>query len=349
MTRMLALLLIASTQHQTQMDLGPTLTSNCPVQPSPPTSEISPTDSLTLERTLCYGSCPAYTVKIQANGTITWQGDRFVKTQGRAVSHVDPSQAQSLIAGALTNGFWSLCESYRKPVTDNPTYFTTLTLHGQTKRVSNYADAAPPALHNLEYQIDLLANTHLWRHGDPALELLDPRIMGSDIYLAKPGVTELMQAAARQRNDEVSKLLAAKADPNAEDSSAWTALMYVAAEESPETISLLLAAHADPNHHSKMGQTALFAAVSHWQDDTTTLKLLTKAGADINAQDKQGNTPLMLAATRVHVASITTLVDLHANTHLRNAEGKTALDLLDAAKLNADDPEDYAHARALVK
>jgi hypothetical protein len=311
-------------------------------------STISPTDSLTLERTLCYGSCPAYTVKIEANGTITWQGDRFVKTQGRALSHIDPSQAQSLIASALTNGFWSLRESYSKPVTDNPTSFTTLSAHGQTKRVSNYADAAPPALHNLEYQIDLFANTHLWRHGDPALELLDPRITGSDIYLAKPGVTELMQAAARQRNDEVSKLFAAKADPNAEDSSGWTALMYAAAEESPETISLLLTAHADPNHHSKMGQTALFAAVSHWQDDTTTLKLLTKAGADINAQDKQRNTPLMLAATHANVASITTLVDLHANTHLRNASGQTALDLLDAAKQNANTPEDYAHARALL-
>jgi len=280
---------------------------------------------------------------------VNWEGEGYVAIQGKAVSHVDPAKAKGLIESAREDGFWSLCGEYSRSETDDPDYFTTVRIHGESKTVSNYANAAPAWVGDLENRIDLLADTHRWRHGDPAGELLDPRVMSSEIYLAKPGVTGLMRAAARNQSLEVRWLIMAGAGPiDAEDSSGWTALMYAAGGGSMETSSILLAAHADVNHRSKARQTALFAAVSRWEDESAMLKLLVKAGADVNAQDRQGESVLMIAARSVSVPEIAALIGMGADKRLKNRDGKGALDFLEIGKQMTDQPDDSVKARALL-
>ncbi|MCI0516543.1 MAG: DUF6438 domain-containing protein, partial [Woeseiaceae bacterium] len=41
-------------------------------------------DSITLERTACYGTCPMYKVTIASEGAVTFEGQRFTKTIGTA-------------------------------------------------------------------------------------------------------------------------------------------------------------------------------------------------------------------------------------------------------------------------
>ena len=41
-------------------------------------------DSITLERTACFGTCPMYKVTIASDGAVTFQGQRFTKTIGTA-------------------------------------------------------------------------------------------------------------------------------------------------------------------------------------------------------------------------------------------------------------------------
>jgi len=41
------------------------------------------TVKITLERTECYGFCPIYTLTIQGDGTVVYDGKDFVKTKGR--------------------------------------------------------------------------------------------------------------------------------------------------------------------------------------------------------------------------------------------------------------------------
>jgi hypothetical protein len=45
---------------------------------------IVPADTIiSLQRTSCYGPCPVYTVKIDARGSVTYEGEKFVRVVGR--------------------------------------------------------------------------------------------------------------------------------------------------------------------------------------------------------------------------------------------------------------------------
>jgi ankyrin repeat protein len=101
------------------------------------------------------------------------------------------------------------------------------------KHVSNYDNGAPRLLQQFEYEIDSLADTHRWIHGDPRKELIGN--VRADAAFAKPGLTALMRAAAVADTGEMQRLLAAKSDPNAQDSSGWTALVYSAQGEKKDS------------------------------------------------------------------------------------------------------------------
>lgn len=59
----------------------------------------------------------------------------------------------------------------------------------------------------------------------------------------------------------------------------------------------------------------------------STILLVSQGGLDLNAQEKAGYTPLMLAALRGNAAAVHLLLELGADPALKNAEGKTALDI----------------------
>jgi hypothetical protein len=141
---------------------------------------------------------------------------------------VSQLEALALLEKLLANGFWTLCSRYPAISEDLPTVIMTLHIGGQEKRVSHsdYRTTAPGWLQSLEYEIDKLADTHQWIHGDPRKELLAN--VRSDGSGPKPGLTDLMRAAIAADVNEMQRLLAVKADPNAQDSSGWTALVYAA-------------------------------------------------------------------------------------------------------------------------
>jgi len=157
-------------------------------------------------------------------------------------------------------------------------------------------------LQTLESEIDALADTHRWIHGDPRMEtfasvrspgevpgfsfgrMITPGL-DADFGGPKPGLTPLMQAATKNDITEIQKLLEAKADPNAQDSSGWTALMYATRARKAEAMKMLLDAGANPNVRSFMGQTALMAVSTTYPETLEKLRLLLAARADTNAQD----------------------------------------------------------------
>jgi hypothetical protein len=330
---------------------GPIVTKACPSSDATASSTVSPNDSIQLSRGQCYGPCPIYTVSIQADGTVRWTGERFVATKGNDVSRIDPAKAIALIQRANKQGFNSLCEGYRRMVTDNPTYTTTLTIAGHSKSVSDYADAAPKWMQALEMEIDALADTYHWRRGDPAEQSFD----GADLYLPKPGVTPTMKAAAAESPTQLQTLLKGGANPNTEDASGFTALMYAVGFAPVGNVKALLAAGATPNHQSKLGETPIMVAMmTQTYDPLAKIKLLRESGADINAQDKQGTTALMLAVgggrNRSMLDAIPTLLQLGANPRLTDHDGKTALNILDreAKDANQTTSEDYRTAHTLL-
>src|SRR5450432_1662926 len=265
--------------------------SGCASEDLTPSEELRGDDSVALERTACCGFCPADTVTVHANGNIEWQGKAHVRQQGSGSAQVQPDAARSLIEKFRTSGFWKLCASYNRMVTDVPTAIATLRIGDSRKSVSDRAHGAPEWLQELDYQVDSLADTHRWIHDDPAGELFQP-FLNLDGHGTKPGLTALMRASAVGNSAEIQKQLTALADPNAQDGSGWTALMYATLAMKADATRILLAGGADPSVRSRMGQTALMAACLAVNATAEKLDMLLAAGARTDVRDARNMSAL---------------------------------------------------------
>lgn len=140
-----------------------------------PTATSSPNTgpaTITLTRSVCFGFCPDYTVSIDQDGVVRYEGRRFVNVTGVQQSQISPAEVQALLARFDAANFESLRDEYRSPVSDMPTYTLTLTRNGRTKTVIDYAGTRagmPEAVRELETEIDRVANTAQWvlRDGQP--------------------------------------------------------------------------------------------------------------------------------------------------------------------------------------
>src|SRR2546426_8256761 len=105
-----------------------------------------PQDTLiTLERTGCYGMCPIYKVSISADGTVLFDGKRFVKRVGSARAAISQDQIRELIVAFEKINYLELRDQYVKPddgckqwLTDHPSAITSITSNGRSKSVNHY-------------------------------------------------------------------------------------------------------------------------------------------------------------------------------------------------------------------
>jgi (2Fe-2S) ferredoxin len=121
--------------------------------------------ALTLERTACFGACPVYTVTVYTDGTVVYNGERFVDVEGEQTTTIDPETVEQLVAGFEAAGYFEWDDEYTEMfITDLPTVITSITRDGETKQITRYAgdDSAPLALPYLETWLDLAVNTSQW-------------------------------------------------------------------------------------------------------------------------------------------------------------------------------------------
>jgi hypothetical protein len=137
--------------------------------------QAAPGDLLiTLERTACYGFCPAYKLTISADGKVTFEGTRFVKEEGATkTSNLSPEQLKQLTAEFEGARFFSFEDKYvndprvcEHVVTDNPSAITSIRMSGKSKTVNHYygctGPKVPKELTQLENKIDEIVNTAQW-------------------------------------------------------------------------------------------------------------------------------------------------------------------------------------------
>ena len=142
----------------------------------------------------------------------------------------------------------------------------------------------------------------------------------------KGGGTALMAACFRGNSQCVKLLIDAGADVNVENNRGLTALTISSNEafdsefEKYECVKLLVEAGAD----STTGpNSALFLASKNGFLET--VKCFIKAGADINSQDFDGKTPLMVSALGGNVDVLKELIEAGADLDIQNNRGYTAL------------------------
>lgn len=126
--------------------------------------------ALTLERTACFGSCPIYTVAIYDDGTVVYNGERFVDVTGEQTSQLEPETVQMMVQTFADAGYFGWDEAYdAMTVSDLPTVITSVTRNGEKHQIVRYMgdNSAPLALPYLEVWLDLMANTAQWTGTQP--------------------------------------------------------------------------------------------------------------------------------------------------------------------------------------
>lgn len=119
---------------------------------------------LSLERTMCFGWCPDYTLRLHGSGRVEYVGRHFVCDFGERESAADTQEVRRLVEAMLTAGFIGLAWNPGALMTDHETVVTTLHHDGRTFRVSHYHGdpGAPRWLSFMEEEIDRVAGSARW-------------------------------------------------------------------------------------------------------------------------------------------------------------------------------------------
>ncbi|KAI5458160.1 ankyrin repeat-containing domain protein [Mariannaea sp. PMI_226] len=121
-----------------------------------------------------------------------------------------------------------------------------------------------------------------------------------------------------------------------------------------QVLSGLLDAGVDPNHYDDNGNTPLMAFVAMLPEDDNyklgpdMLAKLIKSGAKVNARNRRGETALHIAVRCGRKLAVRTLCDNDANVHVRDAAGRSLLEVADMKTKNCSGQhtKQYAHYEA---
>ncbi len=156
-----------------------------------------------LERTACYGTCPEYSVTIDAKGNVTYVGFKFVRVEGRQKDRIPVVRVAALLEAAERIRFFELQDRYHALITDSSTTFVTVKSGGRSKRIEDYI-AGPEELKAFQRLIDDTARTKRWVSIDA--EMLQQMIREGWSPSEKEKSVRLM-AALREDDVPVVKLL----------------------------------------------------------------------------------------------------------------------------------------------
>jgi uncharacterized protein DUF6438 len=136
-------------------------------------SLIAAVPVITLERTVCYGTCPAYKLTIFDDGKVVYEGKEFVKRKGKAEGQISKAALDELVREFERIDYFKLDDQYTddpkncpESWTDYPSATTSLNWKGKTKTVLHYhgcrGSAVLDHLTALENKIDEAVNTKRW-------------------------------------------------------------------------------------------------------------------------------------------------------------------------------------------
>jgi hypothetical protein len=138
-----------------------------PVAKTADANTFDPNVLASLERTVCFGTCPAYSVVVYTDGRVVWTGHRFVKVKGGATETLSASELEALKAAFAEANYFDLNGNYAcRGYTDAPSAVTTFNDGKRQKRIAHYygcrSAKGVDALTNLESKFDEIVKTSQW-------------------------------------------------------------------------------------------------------------------------------------------------------------------------------------------
>lgn len=125
-----------------------------------------------MERTVCFGTCPAYELTIQKDGKVTFIGKQFVEQEGMVVGEMSETKMKELMQNIRESHFMEIPSDPECATryTDMPSVFLRIHLDGNSHGVNHYHGCKgfqfEQELYNLETAIDSLAGTKVWIEGE---------------------------------------------------------------------------------------------------------------------------------------------------------------------------------------
>ena len=128
---------------------------------------------ITLERTVCFGTCPVYVLTIYSDGRVEYVGKRFVKKIGSAAGRITRQQLEELVMEFTNIYYFNLPASIEpgskhcpQGATDHPSAITSLTWQGKSHSINHYHGCRGSnildLLRKLEDKIDAAVNVTQW-------------------------------------------------------------------------------------------------------------------------------------------------------------------------------------------
>lgn len=96
---------------------------------------ISKTLLLQVTTTACFGSCPVYEMSIYRNGSVSYQGHRYIQPEGAYTGKISQDEVDDIIQRIKDIQFFELKDVYDEPVTDIPSTTVMVILDGKKKVV----------------------------------------------------------------------------------------------------------------------------------------------------------------------------------------------------------------------
>jgi len=119
---------------------------------------------ISLTRSACFGSCPDYTVDVDGNGNVRYEGRSCVSTKGIRIAKLPLAEVQTLFDAFRRADFFSLCNIYKEGTVDASSVELKFAYDKWQKHVVDMEDTSgmPDEAAKLPDLIDAATNTNHW-------------------------------------------------------------------------------------------------------------------------------------------------------------------------------------------
>jgi len=123
--------------------------------------------TISLQRTSCFGRCPAYRLVIRGDGSVDYDGHAFVAAKGLQFGSMPREKIAELIAIIERADFYSLQDVYGGCGSDASDAYLRVEIEGHSKEVRDCMGewhGMPHSVAQLELAIDRLSGVETWIH-----------------------------------------------------------------------------------------------------------------------------------------------------------------------------------------